>query len=384
MFHGRLFPAFPRPFAEHRMIGLLDRKEAEEMLENGGGKKKTAHTAENNAARLFQQMYQEVKKIGMATKINYFFSGKRAEDVKLNTLLDDAAEKEIKEKTDAAVSWLGGFVKRRKYAEYVALQQAVKERIRAELETYVKARIERIDKLSFAAGVSAKLKRMTTKLTINSTDEKLRNALQRTQERIRKKTEKVGGIPAEWKEGIEKERALKQQLLRFGVVPVERIEDYLQQNAERSNALIDAIKANPFIDPDDSEPREPHEQEKALCLRITKQLREGLFFTTAYENYRNFKLTQRSYNELPIKQKLKALAEDAEPVGKRVQMVLGNGTKTDAFIVCKDDQHPEAMILRGPGSVRYVLDTDAGRITYKDGPRYRHEALTDAAFSILS
>ncbi len=367
---------------ERRLLFLINQTEAQEILENGGSRRTL--TTENMARELHDAMHKRLTNIGFFDAIKSFGKG-RAREKAAEKFLDAAAIQEIQNKTDLAYGWIGHLAHTKKYREYVSLKNAVKERMREELETYVRARIERVDRLSYAARVSAKLKNLDSFVSLQTTDDVMANALaavQKKLQKVRAKAEQKGmGISDEWKEGAQKESALKQQLIRFGVVSVPRLELLLQSNADGNNDLIDAIQSASFIDPEDPDPRAPHIEERQLCLRIAKQLKGGMLLRDAYQGYRNFRLTQRTGNELPIGKRLQTLAED--PIGRRVQLLVSGSGKVDAFVVARDGDYPEALILQGPGSRRFVLITNQNKLGYMEGSDFRFVTLTDSTFSIL-
>lgn len=340
-------------------------------------------TAENSAEELYGDMRKELKRMGFWRSLPVL--GKVIERETVSQLIDEAAQREIETKTNAAVSWIGGFVKRRKYREYVALQHAVKERLRSEVEAYVQHRRGRLEKLSSASSVSSRLRRLKAAIPIKTEDGQLQSALGRVHERLQRKRERAERhgytVPQEWERAAELEAVLKRELIRFQVVPSGMLDSYLEQNAQGNKVLIEAIKAHPFKDPDDPH-GEPYEAEKELCLSHAKQLRDSLL-NTAYRGYRNFRLTQRTGNELPFAERLRSLTDRGDVVGAQVQFLHPVVGLIDAEVIGRDTVHGQILILQR-GNNRYVLDTDNGRLTYRDGSgKFHHPLLSDKTFSIL-
>ncbi len=373
--------------AGERRLLFMEKRDAEQVLDNVGKPRVALPSVENNVQELFRKMEGKLGNIGILRSI---VSGgaNRARDLRVESVLDEAAQREIETRTNAAVSWIGGFVKRRKYREYVALRHAVKERMRAEVEEFVRARQERLESLAFAAGVAAKLRNVTSFVSAKGSEANLQLALGRVRVRLqekRQKDEKMGmEIPEEWQEAARSEAILRRELLRFGVLDPRNLEAFLQGNADGRKDLINHIKAHPFLDPDDPPPQRSHEQERALCLQIARKLQTG-FWSRASTGYRNLRLTAQSGNALPLSRRLQALSERGDAVGSVVEFTCPGIGVVQAFVVARDAQFPEALILRGGGSAHYVLDTKTGRLTYRDAVgAYKHFLLTESTFSFLA
>jgi len=117
MTHRRYFArADAGSLRERRLLFVESRSAAEEAHERATTPVHAPKvTAENSAEELYGDMRKELKRMGFWKSLPVI--GKVIERETVSQLIDDAAQREIETKTNAAVSWIGGCVKRKKYRE---------------------------------------------------------------------------------------------------------------------------------------------------------------------------------------------------------------------------------------------------------------------------
>lgn len=365
---------------ERRLIHLNTR-EAEDALDEAAGGQSAASgfdRVENRVKDIHRDLMKQMKNVGFFERM--FKGEKKTIDNRVDAALDREAEAEIKRNSDAYVSWLGGFVKWKKYERFVALKKELREQRRRDLQQYMDSREQQIGKLRAAASIASRLENNKGFIAISKSDTAvLRGALQRKAAREAAAPVKRETLQS-WREAISIEDQLYAQLLQYGVVDSSQIDLLLDDNAKGGSSLLRALQRTSFLDDPDDQGSLERPEIKNLCLVMAKRLSSEQF-----RGYRAYRLTQPDLNALPLKQRIKQFAESERLAGRLVQVQIPGLGPVKMQAERRSSTYPDALILKGLGGNFYVLDSVAGRLTWKDGTsgKVKHFALDERSFSVL-